>query len=100
MANRYRYTLTAADSDTQRVYMKSTIYPKIKATDNDIYAITDAGDRFDLLAKKYYGDEAYWWIIATANNMNDGNFFIKEGIQIRIPSNINAILNDLERINK
>ena len=41
-----------------------------------------------------------WWVIATANNLNDANFFVQEGIQLRIPSNINEILSDLQKINK
>ena len=100
MANRYRYTNVKKDTDTNINYMESTIYPRIRATNDDIYAISEAGDRLDILAKKFYGDPAYWWVIATANNMNDGNFYVEPGIQIRIPSNINGILNQLERINK
>jgi hypothetical protein len=41
-----------------------------------------------------------WWIIATANNLNDANFFVEPGLQIRIPSNTSTILNDLYKINK
>ena len=100
MANRYRYTTTQRDKDTQQTHMVSTIYPRIKPSDDDLYIITEAGDRLDLLAKKYYKDPAYWWIIALANNMNDANFFVKEGIQMRIPSNVARILNNLEKINK
>jgi hypothetical protein len=81
-------------------YQSSTIYPKIKANDNDLYVISEAGDRLDILANKYYKDPSMWWIIATANNLNDANFYVEPGIQLRIPTNINRILSDLEKINK
>ena len=100
MANRYRYTPTVKDTTTNVNHMQSTIYPRIHATNDDVYAISEAGDRLDLLAKRFYGDPAYWWVIATANNLNDGNFYVEPGIQIRIPSDINAVLSQLERINK
>ena len=83
-----------------RKYQSSTIYPKIKATDSDLYIIAEATDRLDLLAYKYYKDSSMWWVIATANNLNDANFYVESGTQLRIPSNINQILADLEKINK
>jgi hypothetical protein len=54
----------------------------------------------DLLAYKYYGDTSYWWIIATANNINDATFYVEPGKQLRIPANISTIMSDLEKINK
>ena len=89
MASRYSYTNTIKDIDTKKNYMESTIYPKIRPSDNDYYIITEQGDRFDLLAFKYYGDVSMWWIIAVANNINDASFFVEPGIQLRIPANTN-----------
>jgi hypothetical protein len=100
MADRYAYSRIIQSKETKKQYLESTIYPKIKATDNDFYIISEAGDRLDLLADKYYKDKTKWWIIATANNINDATFYVQEGIQLRIPSDINAILNDLQKINK
>jgi hypothetical protein len=54
----------------------------------------------DILANKYYNDSSLWWIIAVANNLNDASLSIEPGIQMRIPSNVSKILNDLEKINK
>jgi hypothetical protein len=81
-------------------YQSSTIYPKIKPNDNDMYIISEDGDRLDLLAKKYYSDPTLWWIIATANNINDATFYVGPGVQLRIPSDIKQILFDLQKINK
>jgi hypothetical protein len=100
MANRYAYSKVIQSNETKKQYLESTIYPKIKANDNDFYIISEAGDRLDLLANKYYNNPTMWWVIATANNLNDANFFVQEGIQLRIPSNINEILSDLQKINK
>jgi nucleoid-associated protein YgaU len=52
------------------------------------------------LAHKYYNDRTKWWIIATANNINDATFYVEPGLQLRIPSNTTVIMNDLEKINK
>jgi hypothetical protein len=100
MASRYTYTNTKTQSETKKVYLESTIYPKISATDNDIYIISGQGDRLDILANKYYGDVRFWWIIASANNLNDASLSIEPGIQLRIPSNPSFILNNLQRINR
>ena len=100
MANRYTYSKIIKELETNKSYMESTIYPNIKASDTDLYVISEAGDRLDLLAKKYYDNPSLWWIIAVANNLNDANFFVEPGIQLRIPTNLAPIRSNLERINK
>ena len=97
---RYISTDTLTTKETKTKYLESTIYPIIRASDNDMYIISEAGDRLDLLANKYYGDQTKWWIIATANNINDATFYVESGIQLRIPMDTNKILNDLQNINK
>jgi phage tail protein X len=100
MASRYTYSTTLTKRDTKKMYLSSVIYPKIKASNDDMYVISDIGDRLDILALKYYGDQSLWWIIATANNLNEASYSIPSGIQLRIPANVSKILNDLEKINK
>lgn len=100
MANRYRDTKLVKDNNTNKAYMETTIYPKVLPSNSDIYIITDETDRLDILADKYYGDSKMWWIIATANNINDATFFVEPGTQLRIPSNIQTIVNNLTKINK
>ena len=99
MSSRYQNRKTLLKKDTKKRYLESTIYPKIKASNNDTYLITEAGDRLDLLADVYYGDVGYWWIIAIANNLHDDSLSMQPGIQIRIPSNLSTILNDFDKIN-
>jgi nucleoid-associated protein YgaU len=100
MASRYTYTEVIKEPDTNKSYMESTIYPRIKAEDNDFYVISEAGDRLDILAKKYYNNPALWWVIAVANNLNDANFFVQEGIQLRIPTDTAKILSLLKKVNE
>lgn len=96
---RYTYAETLTQKETKKRYFGSVIYPKIPFSDEDFYIIASATDRLDLLSNKYYGDSVYWWVIAVANNINDGTLYIEEGRQIRIPGNLPGILNQLERIN-
>lgn len=99
MANRYQYSTTLTNKYTKKKYLGSVLYPKIKPNDNDLYIISQQGDRLDILANKYYNDSSFWWIIAVANNLNDASLSIEPGTQMRIPSNVSKILNDLEKIN-
>jgi len=100
MASRYTYANNLTTTDTKRKYLGSVIYPRIKASNDDMYIVSEGGDRLDILASKYYNDQNLWWIIAIANNLNDASYSIENGIQLRIPTNVAKILNDFERINK
>ena len=59
-------------------------YKNIPKHPDDIYVLTQVGDRFDLLAEQFYGDSQLWWYIAKANNLKFNN--IEVGTTIRIPS--------------
>ena len=100
MPNRYQYSTTLTNKYTKKKYLGSIIYPKIKPNNNDMYIISQQSDRLDILASKYYNDQSLWWIIAVANNLNDASLSIEPGTQMRIPSNLPAILNEFEKINK
>ena len=97
---RYINSEVLKTKESKKQYLESTIYPIIKASDTDLYIISEKGDRLDLLANKYYGDQTMWWIIATANNINDATFYVQPGIQLRIPSDTTKVLTDLQKINK
>jgi len=97
---RYINSDTLKTKDTKKQYLESTIYPIVRASDTDLYIISEQGDRLDLLAHKYYGDQSQWWIIATANNINDATFYVEPGLQLRIPIDTTRILSDLQNINK
>ena len=98
--NRYQYIRIEKNSETKSRYYRDSKYPTIPLSENDIYVITTDGDRYDLLASQYYGDESLWWIISIANSLLPQNsIFIPVGTQIRIPQNVNGILKSYNNLN-
>ena len=83
-------------------YYKPNFYPEIPLSESDIYVITDFGDRLDTLANEFLNDVDLWWIITTANPdvIRRDSFNLKPGIEIRIPNNIQGILEAFEELNK
>jgi len=82
-------------------YYKHIKYPSIPLNLNDLYVTTTDGDRLDLLANQFYRNTEHWWIIATANMdiIKRDSFALKPGLEIRIPTNVNKILKDFEKLN-
>lgn len=63
--------------------LDTTIYSVVPELNEDIFVITQPGDRLDLLAYQFYGDSKLWWYIGRANNINTMN--LSEGQRLRIP---------------
>lgn len=85
-------------SDT--TYRSTTVYPELAASEQDYYVISSTGDRFDILAKEFYGNQTYWWAIASANpNVRRDTMYIEPGIQLRIPP-LSSILRSYEQLNR
>lgn len=105
--NRYQ-KIPKTKIDGNLVY-KTSRYPEIPLSSNDIYVYTTQGDRFDTLAQQYYGDSSLWWVISIANTATAGTnlpsdlpqntLVIPQGIQIRIPSNYVAVVQSFNTIN-
>ena len=102
MSSRLRKIKINRDQTTQNRYYKNIEYPEIPVSPNDVYIISKAADRLDLLARDYYGDVNYWWVISKANpdKIKRDSFFIDPGLQIRIPFNAESIYNDFLNLNK
>jgi hypothetical protein len=83
------------------VYYRNAKYPEIPLSENDIYVLTDFGDRLDLLANQFYSDVTLYWIIAAANpnEVSFGSLFVDEGTQLRIPINISSIIDSYIELN-
>jgi phage tail protein X len=94
---RYESNKIIKNKDNRRIY-KSNIFPKIERSVTDIYIISKSGDRLDLLASKYYGDQTLWWIIAIANNLGKSGLILPPAKQIRIPTDVSSILNDYQEL--
>ena len=100
MASRLR-TLPIRTLNRKRTY-RALKYPEIPLSINDIYVITNDGDRLDLLANQFYKDVDMWWIIATANPgvVKRDTFNLKPGLEIRIPANPQGVMQEFEELNK
>jgi phage tail protein X len=82
-------------------FYSTTKYPEVAVSDNDLYVITEQGDRYDLLADQYYGDSTLWWAISSANNGSQQNsYYVPQGVQLRIPANIQGLVNNFESVNQ
>ena len=64
-------------------------YNEVPESENDVWVMTQDGDRLDLLATQYYNDPQLWWFIARANNLKFNN--VPVGTTLRIPANIESI---------
>jgi hypothetical protein len=90
--------LTTSDN---KPYIKGKQYPNIPLSETDTYVITTIGDRLDYLAYNYYRDSELYWIIAAANNnVTKGSLFPIPGTQLRIPTDLSAVLNLFNQFNK
>jgi nucleoid-associated protein YgaU len=99
--NRYENSDILKTEYTNRPYYKGKFYPNIPLSESDVYVITTVGDRLDNLAFSYYNDATLWWIIAAANNnATKGALFPVPGTQLRIPTDINNVLNLYDQFNK
>ncbi len=96
--NRYNYTSTGKRWDGKQVY-STLILPTIPFSSDDIYIITNETMYLDELANTYYKDPSLWWIIAQSNSIGKGRLSVPIGIQLRIPQNPSAILNQLNTTN-
>ena len=96
-----RYTKIPVRKDEEGTQFYSTVkYPLVAISDNDLYVITEIGDRYDLLADQYYGDSTLWWAISSANNGSSQNsYYPPIGVQLRIPSNIQGLVVNFEKQN-
>jgi hypothetical protein len=90
--NRYDNAIIETTSEGKR-YWKQKFYPNVPLSETDDYVITTIGDRLDSLAYSYYRDSTLWWVISMANNnVTRGSLFPEPGTQLRIPTNINAVI--------
>jgi hypothetical protein len=100
MATRYD-DKTILKTSQGKPYYKSKQYPNIPLSETDYYIITNIGDRLDSLAYSYYNDVNLWWVISAANNnVTKGSMFPAPGTQLRIPTDLNSVLQLFDKFNK
>jgi hypothetical protein len=87
-------------SPTGKKYYKGVTYPEIPLSENDIYIITSIGDRLDIISQQYYSDSSLYWILLSSNPTSDQSSLYPEiGTQLRIPTNLDEILTNFNKIN-
>ena len=96
--NRYQGIPITKETSGKRAYVTSR-YPEVPLSENDIYVITDFGDRLDILALDFYNDDSLWWIIVSANNLPGDTIYAPIGAQLRIPSNLQGVINNYRTAN-
>ena len=99
--SRYTDTRIKRNKDFNRVY-SYTLYPKIPIKNSDIFIAPTYGTRLDILANEYYKDPTLWWIIAQANGIKGFTALTTENFkgQLRIPTEIQSILNEFSSMNR
>ena len=95
---RYRNNKIRKDKDNIRYY-KPRIVPNIPIKDTDIFVFPLYGDRFDTLAQRYYDNSNLWWIIAKANEIGNGKIAPDPEKKLRIPTEIDEILESIDNSN-
>jgi hypothetical protein len=60
--------------------------PDYQIIGDEFYHFVQSGDRIDLLANRYYGNSALWWVIGWANNLELFPSQLNEGLILTIPS--------------
>ena len=84
--SRYEKTSKSSDKNILKIKYDTTIYKKVEEKDDDMFFISQHGDRCDNLANRFYGDPELWWFIARVNNLKTMN--IPAGTSLRIPVSI------------
>lgn len=64
------------------------LLPNVDINNNQFFKITfKNGDRLDLIAKKYFKNSTFWWIIAIVNNLVGDSLILEPGTELYIPRN-------------
>lgn len=88
--SRYRTVKTLYDRKQKNQMYMQNMYPEVPVDRDDIYVYATEGDRYDILANKFYSDPNLWYIISLANADSDttmASLFPPLGKRIRIPIN-------------
>ena len=89
------------EKKNKKSYYRGLRYSNIPLSIDDLYVVTTVGDRLDLLANQFYRDVRLWWVIAIANRdiIRKDSYGLKPGLEIRIPQDIDSILEEYEESN-
>ena len=97
--NRYSNLPTLRDLETLKTRYINVKYPGIPISPLDIYVFVAQGDRYDTLARQFYGDSSLWWVIASANNSKKDGLIVEQGVQLRIPAKSSDVQGLFDNLN-
>ena len=82
-------------------YNINTVFPDVPLSSDDVYIITQDGDRLDNLSYEFYNDTQFWWVILAANpnKLRKDSYHVALGEQIRIPANPSQYTNSFINFN-
>lgn len=83
--SRHRSSYVVQEVDGTR-YLSTPKPPVFEDREDDIIHVIKETDRLDLLAYRYYGNAAWWWVIAEKNNIMFPLAMPDAGVRIKIPS--------------
>jgi len=99
MSSRYQNISIVKSKENKNIYSQ-TYYPEFGNLEDDICIIISITDRLDLISLDFYGDEKLWWVIVMVNNLEGDSIYPPVGIQLKIPKNIEDILNKFNKENE
>lgn len=99
MSSRYQNISIIKSSKNKNIYSQ-VYYPEFGNLEDDIYIITSITDRLDLIALDFYDDDKLWWILVMVNNLEGDSIYPPIGIQLKIPKNIESIINRFNKENE
>jgi hypothetical protein len=84
--SRYKGSYIYSDLyDREKIFLDVIQDYKFLPSKEDLIVEFREGDRLDILAKKFYGDETLEWVILQANPQYDSPFDIASGDFLNIP---------------
>ena len=83
--NRYETPLQIDDTKQVKYYL-SALPREFVQEDVPFVYVSREGDRFDNIANAFYKTPTLWWVIAQANNLNNGSLALPAGVPLYIPN--------------
>lgn len=82
---KYINEITVTTTEQGKRYYTSALPESYEPNETDFTYTSQLGDRWDLLAHRFYGSSRYWYVLARANGGVNGSIFITPGTQVIIP---------------
>lgn len=85
---KYTNNIAIETTETGKRYYTTALLDEYVSNTTDFTYMSQVGDRWDLLAYRYYGSAKYWYVLARANGGANGSIFIAPGTNVIIPDRL------------